>query len=118
MANKPPKTLTEIFQQQTNGKVQKREHRFILPSEMPPSKVQIVALRKMLSKPTPALDIASRGGVNNSRNPKRDRKIIETMQATQQALKNHKDMARSDFAKTGLQNKAKIDFNRSAGFGM
>lgn len=71
----------------------------------PASVRQIEALKKKLSQPRLTLDRTPLGTVTSSYDPRRDRKLMQTIREMQAQLKSHKG-------------KAKTDFNRAAGLGM
>lgn len=71
----------------------------------PASVMQIEALKKKLSQPRLTFDRTPLGTVTNSYDPRRDRKLMQTIREMQAQLKSH-------------QGKAKTDFNRAAGLGM
>ena len=82
---------------------------------MPPSKLQAEKLRGMLSKTSFTYDRLTLGTINNSRDPNRDRKIMESVDAIEKALSKHKNLAREGFAKAKMQGVAKDGFNRATG---
>ncbi len=84
----------------------------------PVTKKQIDALRRKMSQQRPTLEFGVMGSVNNARNPKRDRLLLQTMAAMRKQLNARKGL-KNDFALAMKKGEAKGQFNRaSKGIGM
>ena len=90
----------------------------ICPSGMPPSKQQIDAYKKLLSKPNFTSEMSPSGTITNAYDPHRDRKIEASIRSTEAKLSERKGKAMSSFKGKANEQHLRTRFNRNTGMSM